>query len=283
MQRLISQLSRLAMISVTLSSVGLSGQTMNVDHTSLRGARLYGSTDPIFLTTLDKHAASAHSTLPQGTLDNTVLISNGSLLTIVAYHLRWTTAGPDGKAITHDTQFSEPHVLMTHHTAGGHAIEPGSTRLVSPSFTIAEKNLSSALPQLAQQSAQLATQGGPKITGVKLDGVIFDDGIFSGPDESHFFEQFKASSNARHDSGIAVLRGIKEGLSDEDLLKKLKDQAARAKENLGQTPKDYYYAERSSDAGRLAMILERYGRNALLQNAKSMGSEQHYNLRKLTN
>jgi hypothetical protein len=154
-------------------------------------------------------------------------LKNTNSKDVVAYKLRWELSGADMKTVTHDRVFADPALLMGEDPA---RITPavlglGSTIVSNNSRFVAVANSLSApiKPSISMGSgSDIDSESPPSQTDdesllenlrteldhateitISIDGAVFSDGTFVGPDETGYFSQFKAQIAAKFD----LLRG----------------------------------------------------------------------------
>jgi hypothetical protein len=185
--------------------------------------------DPSFPELVKKHFKNRS---PGNLPPLSVFIENSSNRLVLAYALTWEVVDAEGKTITSRTVgYSEPGGLMGAEIPKGvvhtTAIEPGTVRCftvdsqiedegagaerTSGAFQVrASKETASAVRAMvaSQKSEEAANvvramwadqlSRASDVT-VSLDGVIFEDGIFVGPNNTGFFERMQAMVNAKVD------------------------------------------------------------------------------------
>ena len=168
---------------------------------------------------------------PESLKPLSVFVKNSGSRLILAYALTWELQDKDGKRITSKTVgYSALGVLMgdenpsnLKHTT---AIEPGTVRCFNVDEQIeqdAPETVSGQNTTFSPQSSEAKGQSNAilaKLTSklsqaasvsVTLDGVIFDDGTFVGPNESSFIQQMQALVNAKVDLLREISLASKQG------------------------------------------------------------------------
>lgn len=150
------------------------------------------------------------SNAPENLKPLSVFIKNSGSKLVLAYALSWEFNDKNGQVIsTKAVGYSEPGVLMGNkipkdlkHTT---AIEPNGVRCFSRDSKIdvneGEANLGQNNMRASITSKSKLVEDLSRATNVTvtLDGVLFDDGSFVGPNKSHFFEQMQAMLDAKVD------------------------------------------------------------------------------------
>lgn len=242
------------------------------------GVHIITSADPSF----DEMAAKYLKNNSLETLS--VFIKNSGTRLIVGYALTWELRDGDGKIISSNTRgYSEPGILMGNeipkdlkHTT---AIEPGSARCFSRNSQIEQDTVEAAeqdtaLPSHSQDKedgssairAMVASQlsRATDVT-VSLDGVIFDDGTFVGPNVTGFFEQMQAMVNAKVD----LLHDIAAASQQGDVDQALDSIAAKSREpdakfNSKSSSDDFYHYFRKLYAAEITNKHHAYGKEKLV-------------------
>jgi hypothetical protein len=149
-------------------------------------------------------AAAAHS----------VVIHNRGNRGIVAYALQWKRRGADGREHGHNVCLAAPAGLQfarvnQAQTASRAVIAPGGLRFVSPQFSTDGADGATPPPAFNPKAAGAQAQSNAPFASalevtVALDGVLFDDGEYVGPDETGFSELLQAQLSAQHDIKLTV-------------------------------------------------------------------------------
>ena len=174
-----------------------------------------------------------------------VFIKNSSSRLVVAYALTWELNDEDGQNVkTHTVSYAEPGILMgdeipigMKHTT---AIEPGNVRCFSVDSKIERDEVESddaSSKQLRNIIAAHLARATDVI--VSLDGVIFDDGSFIGPNRTAFIDQMRALVDAKTD----LLRDIAEAHKRGNV-----DQAFSSIRAISQEPNVDFGSTFSADA-----------------------------------
>lgn len=217
---------------------------VNVKDLPEHGLRVVGPADPSFdglVATLPNAQSEAP---PEALRPFSIFIKNTGNRMVVAYQLKWEVMQADGKVLTYTQGHIIPEMLKGEDDLPGHKggkkIRPNSVWYFSlatqpvevalreraanepsgrgTSFAtldsarhrdeaeraVREKDQGASLNVLAEELAQASS-----IT-VSLDGVIFDDGTFAGPDSTGFFSRVKAMIDAEHDLLTEMELSLKE-------------------------------------------------------------------------
>jgi hypothetical protein len=206
-----------------------------------------------------------NGTIPASGQPFSVFIKNSSNKMVVAYALTWEFAKTDGKIMSNTVGYSEPGVLMgdeipndLKHTT---AILPHEVRCFSWGSQIMPEESRDYDQVRAMLESQLSEA--TDLT-VSLDGVVFDDGSFVGPNMV-FFQQMQALVNAK----IDLLREVALGSKRKQLDRAFESIKAKAREDdvtLGSTfsADEYYRHFRKMYASEIVAMTEAYGEEALV-------------------
>lgn len=196
-----------------------------------QGLRIILPTDSSFDT--DLASSNLPNTSPDLLKPLSIFVQNTGSRSIVAYMLRWELTYSDGKTIHIDRDFSSPAFLMEEWGNNkladhqGNNINPNSMKffsLVPPEKTdqgtLGSYSGSSMKPsnplqnadqkQVREKTIKSLTEELTHVTSItiSIDGVFFDDGIFTGLDRTNFFAKFKARCDAKRDLYNEVLLKI---------------------------------------------------------------------------
>jgi len=243
------------------------------------GLTLINSSDPLF----NKLAGDAiHEQLKPFS----VLLKNIGDKRVIAYQLKWTLTRPDGRVLTNTQGFVNLNGLkrVTPEDLGSEVgpsdesvFDPGAVMLCSPagnqklgkddndsstSIVIStsskpeagneatqvrpEVSRASHMTELSEQLSQLSN-----IT-VSLDGALFDDGVYVGPDSTHFFSLLRSRWKARAD----LIREVGEQAHAKSRAEYLRALAEgpRLRLNHKSTPDDIYNYYKQRLAQRVVMM-----------------------------
>ncbi|SRR6266498_472381 len=214
----VSLLGVVCMVSVMFAGIRRgSGMQVRFNSRDLRenGVHIITSSDPSFDEIAAKHFRNRS---PESLKPFSVFLKNSGARLALAYALTWELRNTDGRIISSNTVvYSEPGILMGNeipkdlkHTT---AIEPGSVRCFSRDSqieadaveTIGEQDtVRKSSEGKADASTDIRAMLAAELSHttdvtVSLDGVVFDDGTFVGPNVTGFFEQMQALVNAKVD------------------------------------------------------------------------------------
>jgi hypothetical protein len=132
-----------------------------------------------------------------------VILRNDTPLPAVAYALVWTVRSRGGY-VGHPRRFfvNTAFVPRIEETV----IAPGALRLVSSVASVAPDG---PLPGLFSPS-NYPPRAQATVIGVSLDGVVFSDGSFIGPNTTHLLQRYVAARFAARDAALSVLRWARE-------------------------------------------------------------------------
>jgi hypothetical protein len=98
---------------------------------------------------------------------------------------------------------------------------------------------------------------------VALDGDVFDDGVFIGPDASKLFERFQGEQQAEVDEGTWAVDQLSSSTTTEEIQQGLSQQIYEGRNATGTDSASLYTAARGREASRLLGVLDHSGRTAI--------------------
>jgi hypothetical protein len=202
---------------------------INVKDLPEEGLKLVAPTDPSFEGRLSSILKNKPNALAEGLKLYSVLLENKGNKVIVGYRLKWEMSKADGTVSVRQAGGINMGALMdiwqpgseNPSQSGGFAIKPHAITFVSPAGSLSEDDSSMIMgyatgstdrgtqDQIRQQAgdnryaALISTvkaelQQYTSIT-ISVDGVVFEDGGFVGPDTTGFFVSIQAYLNAKRD------------------------------------------------------------------------------------
>lgn len=156
-----------------------------------------------------------------------VILRNNTEKYVVGYAVRWEFTQPNGQRVHWDHTQSQATFLLDRGlhkrdvvtARKGPLVPPHSFRFMTPEHNLGPD---SELPQwttnesyLSHRAAQLAVGADLQIS---LDGAFFDDGTFVGPNQSGYFELFKAEVDTKQELFDKVMSEIAAGKRVEQVL-----------------------------------------------------------------
>jgi len=216
----------------------------------------------------------------------TVFIHNTGKRPVIAFALKWNFVRPNGQVETRTHQFVSNSSLIGRGTSDSDAgiIRPDATWLFTSEFG-AEVDSPQAI-QLGKQDRYLARVGADLSNfmgvSVSLDGAIFDDGTFSGADETGFFAKIVALRDAHRDIMSDIAKKFKEGKSHKQILDELETLTKSPKVRLGKnsTSSDYYNYFRRDYVDELLLMKKAAGPKRTLEYALETQDKQWPTLKK---
>lgn len=232
------------------------------------GIAVIGPSDPSF----DERLAAITSgdedlrQLVEAAKPFSLFIKNDSGKDIVGCSIKWEFTKTDGTVVPLGNSYSTPGVLM-----GMKPVDPSLVNktslvgvnsaaflsydpLVKQYVDVALNNpggtaslnqksrefMRSYVAQLRQQQEKL-TQSVTNIT-VSMDGAVFDDGLFVGPDGNMFFTHLQARVNAQREISQSVDRDLKQNKRSAEILDRVEgiSKKPRAANKPGPSREDYY-------------------------------------------
>jgi hypothetical protein len=174
-----------------------------------------------------------------------LLVTHQQGPSVRAFSVSWAVTTPSGSYETplyYYVSLGPPatgHTLSALGSARRNIVPAGQSRLVTPFFhwTPADYQSKKAVDW---KTAIEPTDPGeflvselPKATQMKpsLDAVIFTDWKMIGPNKHKLGTKIRARRNAEHDEGVAVLRLMKKGASDSEIVQTLREHGAAPRSN----------------------------------------------------
>jgi hypothetical protein len=247
------------------------------------GIEIVGPNEPAFATLMSEQLRKTN-VLDVGALRrSSVFVVNRSGQSIAALSVNWELLLPDGRIVSHGTGHKSGLVVVSDGNSPQLMadIAPNGNRLFSL--------LDSSNDPLGRSGSRTGGGGGVdkarqlaesvKVT-ISVDGVLFADGTFSGPDTNNFFGALKAEIDARRDvieEMAKVLNGDGEALKRVELL---------ASGRLNGIPApggndSYYDALKQTQASIMIRTRKKFGDKALSEVIEAEVSNPRINLRKL--
>lgn len=219
------------------------------------------------------------------------IVHNNTKRAVVAYVVKWTITGADGTASTawlHVVGNPAPDEarLPGTETVLGPAGTGLGTQLVSPWFHWPKRAFPSLLKinavmitfQAANTSSLVSGIQGATSIRTTLDGAIFGDGVFIGPDTLKLYERFEAVQQAEVDEGTWMSNLLQGSPSTDEITAQLDQQVYRG---WGAAADDFYTAANGQQANRMLSVLQTGGRTELqafatqIARAKRMTLQRH--------
>lgn len=215
-----------------------------------------------------------------------VILLNQTAKVIAGYKLRWDYRLANGATRHGFLQYAEMGLMDgAGNPAGeGASILPGGFHVVSRWINASPENVETALTQAENSRAgHPISPAAETVAGVTLDGVLFADGTFVGPDTGHFVDAIQEGRAADHDVGVLVQQADDAGVTDQELAQDLQKQIAangKSRSPLG-TPQQFYQSEQVLQVRYLLALLNASGRQAVDTRARALAKEQPYPITKL--
>jgi hypothetical protein len=200
-----------------------------------------------------------------------ILVTNESSHQIHAFVMKWTVqASGEAPNVIYSPFMRTP--TPSHVLTGGGILAPGESRLLSPWFSLTKAQFASMQGGNGSQdalSAFLRAQtAGPakdtKLLSASVDGVVFGDAHFVGPDESKLFDHFECERNGQHDEGSSISRFLSNNASDQEIIDTLNAHIQKGQLSRGGNDREsLYYTARGTEAQMLLQIFKQAGRSDL--------------------
>ncbi len=201
------------------------------------------------------------------------LLQNTSAHAVLAYAIEWKLGLANGSQKTISAIVIPPPGAKWALSGQEPLIEPHDWLLVSPFFHWNSAEFQGLLNTKTAEGQFQSALSSPRISGNQgwptvdpsLDGAVFADGTFIGPDTLKLFEQYQATQKAEFEEGEWVLAQFsKPGGADElDLATVFRNQIRAGSAPLFGPAPSFYNAARGQQAERLLDCLRKKGRKAL--------------------
>ncbi|MGH9404616.1 MAG: hypothetical protein ACRD3D_02135 [Terriglobia bacterium] len=200
------------------------------------------------------------------------IVHNNTKRQVKAYVVKWTITNADGSTSTATLPVMwEPGPdearLAGTLTVLGPAGTGEGTQLVSPFFHWLKKGfqgillggVQAAFVVDARYEPLVATATNAKSIRATLDGVIFGDGVFVGPDTSLLYERFQAAQQAAIDEAAWMSNLLQTDATAEEVKAQLSRQIYDGRNSTATDSASLYKAARGREAARLLGDLDRRG------------------------
>jgi hypothetical protein len=163
---------------IALPSKTIAAAQLNVKDLAQYGLVLIPATDNRFDGYLGSLLGGNTDAVIEETKPFAVILVNQSGSDVLAYSLRWQWTGASGRTTFHDVLYSN----LSTPTLSSYRISSGGAAFVSLFFAVVKYNGPASLsPSQGQRQSLMAGQAAVTIS---LDGVLFADGRYVGPDET---------------------------------------------------------------------------------------------------
>lgn len=143
------------------------------------------------------------------------------------------------------------------------SIPPGQYRLMSPRFSVSQRRWLAERETFLSTYADAPEPGTYNRVVANLDGVVWNNGSFNGPDVSKILEFYFAERDAWHDEGLAVQQLLACGATQAGVEAALKRHEYRGLNDNGTHQRAWYIIGRRNAALRFQQIWARSGFRAI--------------------
>ncbi|HVB98717.1 MAG TPA: hypothetical protein VNJ12_05205, partial [Candidatus Dormibacteraeota bacterium] len=191
-----------------------------------------------------------------------VFVVNNEPVEARAYALRWTYVYPDGR--TTDSIYSFFTTRLDDRPGASKILKAGAARLISPLFNISAARWNSDSTLRNQFGSEYGSRfahyqpPGTRVS-VKLDGVVYLDDSFSGPNKSMVLQRYLCRVNGEHDEVVGEEDAIRSGATAGTIDSALTSDVRRGRFDIGTYLPARYVRARGRAALRLREILRRQG------------------------
>jgi hypothetical protein len=190
------------------------GISISIGGAQIDGLELMSAADPAFDATV--------RSLFRGNSDELLklkpflaILSNCGDRTLVAYSMKWEVAQPSGTSTT-TSQHKYPDAVGPAAPRRGNEIRPGEHKIVAMSIEIDCGRWGGEATEefyLRQFIDWFAEYNDASALEIGIDAAIFDDGEFSGANQSELDQHFKAYVDAKQEYYRAILQALDSGKS----------------------------------------------------------------------
>ena len=237
----------------------------NIKDLPEHGLFIISPSHPSFDEIMAAYVKGKPNTAPEDLKPFSIFLKNMGNKAIVAYKMKWECMRPDGTVTTKAKSNESTWILRNsgwpdHKAAVAediNMIRPNATWFISlgaPSEPVSEAatgmtsggHVAIALsdesrtdrPYNRASIQELVNTELAKYTSitVSIDGVVFEDGTFVGPDTTNFYSEIKAEMKASYDVLHEIEVGVKDGTPIDEVFKHIEEMANAPATQLGPAP-----------------------------------------------
>ena len=246
-----------------------------------QGIVIAGPSEGEFATLLAKQSQKISGAQLRTLKSSSVFVINNSGQSIAALNVNWALVQPDGRTISH---------AVAHHGGLGVLTNNGSPNLMEDIAPNGSRLFSLIDLPDPNRRFGFTTGGGvdkarqlsesTKVT-ISIDGVLFVDGTFVGPDSQGFFRSLKAEIEARRD----LIEEMAQGLNGDAEAMRHVESLANGRREIRRASADqhsYYDEIKETQASLMLARRSKIGDKALLDAISAELSKPRITLRELT-
>lgn len=271
----------IGVISVVPKSHGLSKSVPKIEAFGLpeHGLSLVGPKDSAFEKLMAAHLQQTSLTKMNTAEAVSVFVVNNNNQSVAACNVKFEVVSPDGQIVTHSRAHSATLTTVSDRALLMEDIGPRGNRLVS-------------LLDLPPPGIHLSTGGGSGIANqlsestivtASLDGVLFVDGTFVGPDTMNYFPRLRAEVEASTDLNTEIAKLMDNSVGPEAVINRIEavahTQLDGAPQPRGKDPN--YLMMRTRYASRLLGMRKARGDRVVFDFVRAEADKPHVSLRKL--
>lgn len=244
-----------------------------------RGIEIVGPNEAAFATLMSEQLRKRRVVDVEALRRSSVFVVNRSGQSVAALSVNWELVLPDGRTVSHGTGHKSGLVVGSDGNLMAD-IPPNGNRLFSL-LDLSNDPLGRSGSRMGgggdvDRASQLAQS--VKVT-ISLDGVLFADGTFYGPDTNNFFGALKSEIDARRDVIEEMAKVLK---GDGEALKRVELLASGRRNDIHPAGNDSYFdALKQTQASIMMMTRKRLGDKALSEAIEAELSNPRINLRRL--
>jgi hypothetical protein len=226
-----------------------------------------------------------------------IFIKNTSNRTVVGYTLKWECIKADGTVIPQIAEYATTWALTDVGESDFEAAMAEARTVIRPNAILFFSQ--AAPPELLDGQDLAPTQPDPEQTEllrslnselknytsitVSLDGALFDDGTFVGPDSAGFFAEIKAQVDAKYDLLREIESGIQQGKSADEIFRHAEEALAGPDIELNpdSTTADHYNYNKKLYGQEILGIRTALGDKKAIERVRILLSRPWPELRKL--
>lgn len=180
-----------------------------------------------------------------------VLIRNDGAVPAVVYGIQWNVRGLDGSTTTLENDYiAEP-------LAGGPRLAPGGIRLLSPLFNLTPRQYQAAPSLLDSYAGAEFPALASCIT--EVDGVVYADFTYAGPQGLQMWQRYTAARLAAHDEVVSTLKLLNSSTAAQVIMATLNAEIERGRWSRGLRIMNMYVQARGQCAKTVRDLIVRFG------------------------
>jgi hypothetical protein len=221
------------------------------------------------------------------------IVDNDCSIAVNAYVIKWAVIGPDQTESDADLSVvreASPSLALSGEYP---VLNSGGIMLVSPFFSFSPRQIEGPL-QAGAKALEITfgalafkplVSKAQSASSVKasLDGIVFVDGLFSGPDASNLYERFENEQQGQVDEATAILNLFTTSVkvTDDQIRDQLNQQIYESASSSGTDSASLHTAAAGRQASRFLEILESRGQVGLKKMATRVAQARRMTLQRV--